>query len=82
MKSKALLTAVLLATTNLASANGGLSVGNVEQHMNTDKWIAAETASQKIIPQSPIDQFKVTALSRDRSLVDTDQLRQTYDGRT
>ena len=31
MKSKALLTAVLLAATNFAWANGGLSVDNVEQ---------------------------------------------------
>ena len=32
MKSKALLTAVLLAATNFAWANGGITVDNFEQH--------------------------------------------------
>ena len=82
MTSKTILTAVLLTITNLASANGGLSVDNVEQHMNAEKWITTETTSQEIITQDPIDQFNVIALSRGTTLIYTDQLRQAYDGRT
>jgi len=82
MKSKALLTAVLLAATNFAWANGGISIDNVEQHMNTENWVATDTAPQKIIAQGPIDQFDVVTPDRDRTLVDTNNLKQSYDGQS
>ena len=82
MKVKALLTAVLLAATNFAWANGGMSVDNVEQHMNADDWVATSTAPQKIIAQGATDQFDVVTPDRDRTLVDTNNLKQSYDGQS
>jgi len=81
MKSKALLTAVLLAATNSAWPNGGLSVDNVEKHMNVAKWTATETGPQKITTQGAIHQFNVVVPNRNRAMVDTNQLRHSYDGR-
>lgn len=82
MKAKALLTAVLLAATNFAWAQGGLTIDNVEQHMDADNWVATDTARSEIVAQGPIDQFEVVAPSRDDYLVDTNQFKQSYDGQS
>ena len=82
MKSKAVLTAISLITTNFAWANGGLSVHNVEQHMNAEKWVATETLARKIITQGPTDQFDVISLNHDRTVVNNNHHRQAYDGRS
>ena len=82
MKSNALLTTILLTTTNFAWANGGLSVDNVEQHMNAEKWVTTETAARKIITQGPTDQFDVISPKHDRTVVNTNYPRQAYDGRS
>ena len=82
MKSNALLTTILLTTTNFAWANGGLSVDNVEQHMNAEKWVTTETAARKIITQGPTDQFDVISPNHDRTVVNTSHLRQAYDARS
>ena len=81
MKVKALLTAVLLAATNFAWAQGGLTIDNVEQHMDANNWVATDTARSEIVAQGPIDQFRVAPI-RDDYLVDTDQFRQSYDGQS
>lgn len=80
MKLKALLTAALLATTNLALANGGLTIDNVEQHMNANNWVNTQTEQQEIVVQGPIDAFDVIIQDRDRDVVDTSKLKQAYDG--
>ena len=80
MKAKALLTAVLLTATTFASASGGLSIGNVEQSMNANNWVATDTARAEIVAQGPIDQFEVVTPDRNRTLVDINQLKQSYDG--
>ncbi len=80
MKLKALLTAALLATTNLALANGGLTIDNVEQHMNANNWVNTQTEQQEIVVQGPIDAFDVITQDRDRDVVDTSKLKQAYDG--
>ena len=80
MKAKALLTAVLLAATNFAWAQGGLSLDNVEQHMNANNWANTQAATPKIVVQGPIDQFDVVTPDRGRALVDTNKLKQSYDG--
>jgi|GEM_PF-1853990 hypothetical protein len=79
MKAKALLTAVLLAATNFAWANGGLTIDNVEQHTDANNWVTTQTDRQEIVVQGPIDQFDVALPSRNRSLVDTNKLKQAYD---
>ena len=82
MKAKALLTAVLLAATNFAWANGGLSIDNVEQSMNANNWVATDTARPEIFAQGPIDKFDVAVPGRDDYLVDANLLKQSYDGQS
>jgi hypothetical protein len=57
-------------------------VDNVEQHMNAEKWVATETAARKIITQGPTDQFDVISPNHDRTVVNTNHLRQAYDARS
>ena len=80
MKAKALITAVLLAATNFAWANGGLSIDNVEQHMNADNWADTQTERQVIVVQGPIDKFDVEIPKQDSYFVDTNKLKHSYDG--
>ncbi len=82
MKSKALLTAVLLAATNFAWAQGGLSIDNAEQHMNANNWVTTEADRPEIFAQGPIDQFDVVTPGREDYLVDTYRLKQSYDGQS
>ena len=74
MKSKALLAAVLLAATNFAWAQGGLSIDNAE----ATGYMSTDNSQAEIIVQGPIDQFDVDA---PRTLVDTDQFKNTNSGR-
>ena len=82
MKAKALLTAVLLAATNFAWAQGGLDINNAEQHMDANNWVATDTARSEIVAQGPIDQFEVLVPGRDDYLVDTNKFKQSYDGQS
>lgn len=82
MKTKALLTAVLLAVSNFAWAQGGLSIDNVEQHMNANNWIDVQTERPEIVVQGPIDQFDVSVSDRNSDFVDTNRLKQAYDGQS
>lgn len=74
MKAKALLTAVLLAATNFAWAQGGLSIDSVE----ANGYMSANNSQPEIVVQGPIDQFDVDA---PRTLVDTDKYKNTNNGR-
>ena len=80
MKGKALITAVLLATTNFAWASGGLSIDDVEQHMNAQNWKATNTERHKILVQGPTDKFESELPNQGTFYVDTDQLKHSYDG--
>lgn len=82
MKTKALLTAVLLTATTFVSANGGLSIDNVEQSMNANNWVATDTARPEIFAQGPIDKFDVVIPGREDYLVDANLLKQSYDGQS
>lgn len=82
MKAKGLLTAVLLTVSNFAWANGGLSIDNVEQHMNANNWINTQANRPEITAQGPLDQFQVVMPERKRSLVDTNKLKQAYNGQS
>jgi len=46
MKSKALLTAVLLAASNFAWANGGITPDNFEQYLKVDNGVATADTNQ------------------------------------
>lgn len=80
MKAKALFTAVLLAASNFAWANGGLSIDNTEQHMNADNWADTQTDRPEIVVQGPADKFDVELPNQGTYFVDTDQFKQSYDG--
>ena len=82
MKSKALITAVLLAATNFAWAQGGLSLDTVEDHMQVNDWTATETAGPKIVTQGPLDQFENYESEQAEYFVDTDRLQQGYSGQS
>ena len=80
MKAKGLLTAVLLVATNFAWAQGGLSVDNVEQHMNANNWANTQTEGPKVAGQGSTDKFDVELPSRERDLADTNKLMHAYNG--
>ncbi len=81
MKTKTLLTAALLAASNFALAQGGLTIDNVEAHMNANNWVATQTERQEIVVQVPIDKYDVTLPNRNREIVDTNKLKQSNDER-
>ncbi|QMU61301.1 MAG: hypothetical protein GKR92_06160 [Gammaproteobacteria bacterium] len=64
MKSKALLTAVLLAASNFAWAQGGISVDNFEQHYGV----------------APVDTSQASSFSSDESYVDLSKLGKPSSG--
>ena len=78
MKAKALLTAVLLAATNFAWAQGGLGIDNVGQHMDADNWSDTQASRGEIVVQGSIDNFDVKAPRS--NFVDTNTLKQNYSG--
>ena len=80
MKEIALITAVLLATTNFVWASGGLSIDKVEQHMNAQNWKTTNTERQKILVQGLTDKFEVELPNQGTFYVDTDQFKHNYDG--
>jgi len=80
MKTKALAIAILLAATNFAWAQGGLGIDNVEQHTNANQSIDTNSDRPNIEAQGPIDKFDVVLPARDKNLVDTNQLKQSYNG--
>ena len=80
MKAKALITATLLAFTNFAWAQGGLGIDNAEQHMGANENLSANNSRPEIIVQGPTDKFDVVVPARNRALVDTNTLKQSYNG--
>jgi len=81
MNSKALLTAILVASTNIALANGGLNIDNVGTHMNATQWSDTNGDRPEIVAQGPIEQFEVTLSNRDKFVVNTNKLKQSYNGK-
>ena len=82
MKAKVLTTALLLAASNFALANGGLSIDNVEEHMNADVWVNTVTDRAEIVVQGSIDKFETTDQVSNRDLVDTNKFKQAYNGQS
>ena len=73
MKSKALLTAVLLAASNLALAQGGLGYGNAE---GTD-YTSTDNNRPEVVVQGRTDTFDVEA---PRVVVDTEKFKNSNNG--
>ena len=73
MKSKALLTAVLLTATNLAWAQGGLSIDNAD----ANGYVSNHSDRAEIVVQGPIDKFAVEARP---VLVDTEKFKNSNNG--
>ena len=71
MKAKGLLVAVLLAATNFAWAQGGLSIDNVEKYMGPNDHKSANDSQPEIDVQGATDKFDVVTPNRDRALTDT-----------
>jgi DNA-binding GntR family transcriptional regulator len=80
MKAKLLLSAALFAVTNLVWAQGGLSIDNTEQHMSANDWVNTQTQRLAIVAQGPIDKFEGVNRSQDRTTVDTNTFKHSYDG--
>ena len=81
MKAKVLATTALLAAANFASANGGLAIDTVKQHMNADNWADTQATRQEIIVQAPLDRFQ-NYTADEIAVVDVNQLKQDYDGQS
>ncbi len=79
---KTFITAILLASTNLALAQGGLTIDNVAQHANTSNWVNTEAARSEIVVQGPVDQFQVVTQGNEQNIVDTNELMQSYSGQS
>ena len=79
MKTKLLLTAALLAASSFAMASGGLSIHNVEQHMVDTDYVSTNTDRAKLSVPGNTEKFDVTAPSSDQYIIDTNQLKQSYD---
>lgn len=82
MDAKVVVIGLLAFLSNTVWASGGLSLDNVEQHMNAKCWIATESVQQKIVSQGPIDRYEVKLPNRTNDLVNTNQFKQSYDGRS
>ena len=77
MKVKTLVAVVLFSTSSFASANGGLGLGNTEQHMNADNWVNTQATSSAIAVQAPVDKFKVNTRV---IMTNKEVLKHSYDG--
>ena len=78
MKAKTILTAVMLMTTNMAFATGGLSIDSVKEA----NFISVNDSKPVIVTQGPIDKFNVQVIDSTVSTVDTEKLRKDYDGQS
>ena len=75
MKAKALLTAVLLAATNFAWAQGGMSIDNAK----ATNYEAYDNNRSEVVVQGPLDKFNAEART---FIVDTEMLKQDYNGQS
>ena len=79
IKSISVLTILFAATS--ASANGGLTIDNVNEHMNAQNWVQTSSVPSAIITQAPVDAF-TQYQSENQTLVNTDSLKQSHDGQS
>ena len=72
--------AIFLAST-AASANGGLSIDSVNEHMDAQNWVNISGERSVINTQAPVDAF-TQYQSESQAMVNADTLQQSYDGQS
>ena len=78
MNTKVIVTAILFSATNMAWASGGISIDNVEQHMNANNWIMTQAQRSEISIQGQTDKVVVAAPSLSESVADNDYEEDPY----
>ncbi len=81
MTIKHALPIALFFAATAASANGGLSIDNVDQSMNSENWVQTNSVAPEINVQGPLAAFE-NYIAETREFVDTDALRQDFDGQS
>ena len=81
MNTKSLLPLAILFAATAASANGGLGINTVDQHMNAAQWVQTSNAVPQVSAQASIEQFNAYDKAR-QQMVDTESFRQDYDGQS
>ncbi len=81
MNIKSFLVLASFSVASAVSANGGLALHNVNQHMNSQDWIQTNSKAPVINAQSSIDNF-TQYQSENQSIVNTDLLKLNHDGQS
>ena len=81
MNTKSLLPLAILFSATAASANGGLGVDNVDQHMNSTQWVQTISEAPQIRTQGPLEKFNAYEKASQQT-VDTESFRQDYNGQS
>ncbi len=74
---KAIATLVLFVASGYAMA-GGLSIDNVQKHMNANDWVNTQVEQSTINVQGPTEKFE--SYTQDDAMVDTNKFRHSYEG--
>lgn len=80
MKTNLIVTLLVLSFANIAWAQGGLSIENVQEHMNAEYWTDTQAAAPEVTAKGNIDKFIVDVPQTELSDEETDKLMQSYDG--
>lgn len=81
MNIRSILVIASVSFASAVSANGGLALDNVNQHMNSQAWVQTNSVAPVINAQGSIDAF-TQYQSENQSVVDSDSLQQSYDGQS
>ena len=81
MNYRSLFAVSALLVSSAASANGGLSIDNIEQHVDVSAWAQTQVERAEITVQAPVDAF-TRYMSAEDSVADTERLQQSYDGQS
>ena len=80
MKTNLIVTLLALSFANVAWAQGGLSIENVQEHMNAEYWTDTQSVQPEITAKGNIEKFIVDAPQAELSENKTDKFMQSYDG--
>jgi hypothetical protein len=78
MKFTLVLPVVFLVTSNIGMA-GGLSIDNVNEHMNADSWVETNSTPVEIVVKGPLDKFDVVIPQQEEEIIDRNKFRQSND---
>ncbi len=82
MKTRGLTAAILITTAQFAFAQGGggVSIDNFDSTLTTESNSRQTKHSIKVTPQAPTHKFEVRVPSQNRDFLNTEKLKQSYDG--